>query len=59
MEYALKKAYVAGWKACVESIQDQSFDPPDKFDQFERDLAEQCFYESKDPAQPELNSVEK
>ena len=46
-----EKAYLAGWKACLESLQDQSFDPPTKFDAAERQLAEMCFDEDFCPTE--------
>ncbi len=40
----LEEAFLAGWKACVESLQDTSFAPPLSFDSDEEDLAQQCFH---------------
>ena len=38
-------AYLAGWRGCVDSLKDQSFEQPSEFDDDERDLAENCFWE--------------
>ena len=37
--------YLAGWKACIESLEDQSFEIPKEFNKCEREIAEQCFAE--------------
>ncbi len=41
----IKEAYLAGWKAAINSLQNQSFVLPTEFNDTERDIAEQCYHE--------------
>ena len=39
------KAYLAGWKGCIDSLNGQPLELPKELGVFERELAEQCFHE--------------